>query len=252
MDDTYEHLIDNHFRGLLTAQEQEEWERLQSEPAFQKELQFRQQFHKAVNAIGRNELKKRLQVLESKQITAPMPTKIIKQWWVWSGVAALVLIGLWGVYLFTIQPNVNERIAAHYLEAYPNIVAPIQRGQPIDSPLYQAFQRYETEAYQEAIKPFKALPVSPERDFYLAQSYLLTHSPSEAMPLLHSLSRRSNRFQQPAQWYESLGYLALNNPQEAIAGLKKIGKIEGHPYQAKATELLVELRLNGLGERNTP
>jgi hypothetical protein len=34
--------------------------------------------------------------------------------------------------------------------------------------------------------------------------------------------------------------------------LKKIEKMKGHPYQAKATELLGELRLNGLGERNTP
>lgn len=241
MSDTYEHLIDNHFRGLLTAQEQEEWERLQSEPAFQKELLFRQQFHKAVNTVGRNELKKRLQALESNQTTAPMRPQIIRQWWFWSGVAALILVGWWGLRYLTTQPTFSEQLVAEVLEPYPNIVAPVHRGQPIDTSYTQAFQYYENGAYQEAIRLFKALPISPERDFYLAQSYLMRREIAEAMPLLKALRQQDSRFQQPTQWYESLSYLALNNTDEAIVALKKIEATNAHPYQTKASILLRKL-----------
>lgn len=216
----HEELIEKYIQGKNTATELEEIKRLLAEdPEFKRELSFQLELQRAMSREESRLLKQRLQKLDAKNQTKnifPMLWKI----------AAVLIIGV-GLFWF-FNPSVNyEKLYADHFEPYPNIAAPVVRGDenPQDR-IVKAFQYYDQQDFQKAIPAFEELYQKDKlayANFYYAMSLMADHQEEKAIAALKNPDWQvPEKYQIQTDWYLALAYIKTQKKKEAVSYLEKI------------------------------
>jgi len=95
--------------------------------------------------------------------------------------------------------------------------------------LQQFSKTHPTNTYQNKI------------ELYLGLSYLETNQVEKAIMQFQALSSKESANSVVAEWYLALAYLKTKKIKKAKISLSKLKKLEGNPYQKKATLLLEKL-----------
>ena len=243
LEERHHELIDKFLLQSLNDYEQKEFEQLIKDTDFQAEVLFREDLLVATQTEGRTQLKARLTALEQNAtMQNTKEAKRISMFRVSLAAAAILLIGIFMLRFLFIQNIDNETLVAQYFEPYPNVIAPLHRGEAAKDTLSLAMSFYENKDYSNGIALLKQLKQQDETDFYIAQMLLSSKQYAKANSYFEVLSSHDNRFKAAAEWYGTLCSLSLNKQSLAQQQLTKITQTEGHLFKAKAKELFDKLR----------
>ncbi len=149
--------------------------------------------------------------------------------------AAMLVIGTVIVYKFaTVTP------AGFYSGNYTSYELSTTRGSGETSAVEQA---YRNKNWNEVISAYNALPLKTNRDHFLAGVAALelkefTQAAEHFSAVLTSNSQTGdNYFQDEAEYYLAMSYLANDEKEKAISILKKIKADNGHLYHQKVNEM---------------
>lgn len=242
LEERHHELIDKFLLQSLNDYEQKEFEQLIKDTDFQAEVLFREDLLVATQTEGRTQLKARLTALEQNAtMQNTKEAKRISMFRVSLAAAAILLIGIFMLRFLFIQNIDKETIVAQYFEPYPNIIAPLHRGEAATDSLSLAMSFYENKDYNKAIVMLKQLKQQDETDFYIAQMLLFSKQYAEANNYFEILSRHDNRFKAAAEWYAALSNLALGKNDLVKQQLSTIAQNKNHLFYAKAKELMDKL-----------
>lgn len=242
-------LIDRHLRGQLSRDEAAEFDRRRADPAFASRLEETETALEAVRYDGDRQLKTMLRAEEERLRQQQRPQALLRSLPVrrgnkWMGIAATVLIllalGLWWTYT---GPTVGEPdYLAAYFEPFPNRAVNITKSATTASRRERAYAAYQIGDYETVIADLTLVlrdsTVAVDR-FYLANAYLASGQPEQALPLLEGLTTDTG-FPLSAQsrWYQALALLELGQMDEARELLRVIGADSRAFQREKAEELL--------------
>lgn len=265
LNETDLHLIDQFLTGRITEEEQRRLDERLQDADVQKELDWKKNTMPAIRQHGRETFKNHLKNLE-QQLGSTMPTTAkgaaailsssttgtpvkslskktaTRRFLPWVGVAASLVL-LIGFVIYQNTSSVNEAaLFAEYYQPYPNVVAPIVKGEADSLMLAgQGFQAYEKKAYDQAIHLLGNDDTEAAR-FYKALAHLGGGHTSQAIMLLEKITMdKDHRFQQPATWYLALAYLKDKQPEKAKILLEKIVGGNDHPFKRQAREIMRKL-----------
>lgn len=234
-----EHLITSYFENSQTEEERLLMEELlKSDAEFLEEFTFRKNLKLAFQRNQRIELKEKLRIHESqKQVK---PTIQLN----WKYVAAAILILGFGTYFMMNSLQNSEDLYSQYYETYPNLVAPVVRGDNQDANLEtKAFQAYENKEFKQAVALFSDLYKTNQKEyalFYQAMSYLeIEGQTQEAVSLLKNTDW-SKEFKEKSLWYLALAQLKIQNTEEAKKSLQSLQDL-GNYRQDQVKQLLDQL-----------
>jgi len=236
-----EYLIDKYFENTLSAAEKQLFDdELKNNKAFADEVALQHKIKSVIHISERNVLKKQLQLIEhssSKKIAKQVSIK----WWY---VAASVIIIAITTWLVVQKPSSNELFAAYY-QPYPNVVAPIVRGNNNhkNDGVYQAFSFYENKEYAKAALMFRSLYQQTNNDYFIVYEAicLLENSQfQQAKLLLENKSFLNADVRNIRNWYLALIYIQQNNFEKAKPLLFEVEKEQG-VLQESAKVLLSKL-----------
>lgn len=234
---TTEQLIEAYFLIELNAAEVEELKRrLLEDPSAKADFIFQLELSKVLQENEKKKIKQRLQLLDQKD--SPLKVK----WWAVAASIAVLFVLAW----FTINQQ-NDQLYSAYFQAYPNVIAPIERSSNgnISALQKEAFQLYENEKYDKATLAFEEL-YSQEHEEYARFYWLISTMGSEEYTKAIELYKQNEQweksdFEYPAKWYAALAYLKLANEKEAVHLLKEI-QVSNHALSKSAEKLLEELK----------
>jgi tetratricopeptide (TPR) repeat protein len=224
--------------------------RLKTEPHLLEEVDiYRSLFH-AVQHQSRKELKGCLMLLEEQLKSADDEsvnrrttgnTHLIS--WI-SSIAASVLL-VFVMYLWITQSSNHEALFKQYYEAYPNVIAAIERGHSAKDEKTTAFLFYEREEYQQALpllqKLIQANPEEKAYALYAGIACLETNRLEEAKNYFTQvLSKANNPFEEQGKWYLALTLIKTNEIKEAKVYLSELANQQS-AYREKAANLLSAL-----------
>lgn len=225
-------LIDKYLRSSLTTAERAEFDERMQDPGFAAHVDAMREIQTAVAAEGRDGLRQMLRMWDRTRAARRLPLMRI-------GVAAAaVIVLLLGVY-FLLPQDRPDSLASAYLEPYPNVVAPIEKGDQGLSEFEQAFQLYEAGRYTRAEKIFATLDQRNHSvQFYRAINHLMAGDDEAAMTALqHITADQGHAYFKPAMWYLALAQINLGRLDEARATLRYV-VLGGEPFSGKAEELM--------------
>lgn len=161
--------------------------------------------------------------------------------WQWASAAAVVL-GTLGVYLYMNQTTSAERLFTAYFEDYPNVIQPVQRDEPQESP---AFEAYQNQRYAEAYDAFEATaladPTAVYPGFYKGICALHLGHWSIAVEEFEKVRAKGDgRFAEASTWYAGLAYLRAGNMERATLIFETLAAESGN-FQPEAQALLDQL-----------
>ena len=261
MDNVNQILIEKYLEGNLTAKEKAEFElRLAKDTELAKQFAEMQDFMLSMQVFGRNELKNELKaVAEAEALPADLFAESTQKKTVKSegkvrpllsrkmvGIAAVVLALLVPtIILLNNQTVAPEKLYKEYFAVYPNMVAPIVRGNASQKPLEQAMEAYEGGDYNTAIQKLQNLKVPASKkegvQFYLAMAHLAKGEAKIAVEQFQKLQTQTlNNYQEQTQWYLAMAYLANKEVALCKQQLQKLAAKNGF-YQKKAQALLSKL-----------
>jgi tetratricopeptide (TPR) repeat protein len=242
---THDDLITKYFESALSDQEREEFDALlHANAEFQAEVEFQNLVKTAITLNERASLKTQLQALEYDE-TRKVPKRVLFDWKTWLVAASVVLV-MFSIYHFWPQKQSMQELFAAHFEVYPNLVAPIVRGEREDALKFRAFEAYDAADYDNAIKLFSELIALGETDyafFYRGQAALASRKTDLALADFHKhLESNPSAFVVEAHWFLALCYLNLNDKNMAIKHLAIVQQNLGNPFQNQAAQLLTELQ----------
>ncbi|OJJ14286.1 hypothetical protein BKI52_43155 [marine bacterium AO1-C] len=263
MDNVNQILIEKYVEGNLTAKEKAEFElRLTKDTELAKQYAEMQDFMIAMQVFGRDELKNELKAVaeadalpadlfaetETSQKKTPKPKAKVRSisYRKMAGIAAVILaILVPTVMLLNNQQTPPEELYKRYFAAYPNMVAPIVRGNATQKPLEQAMEAYERGDYNTTIQKLQNITVPNDKkegvQFYLAMAHLAKGEPNIAIAQFQKLQTQTlNSYQDQTGWYLALAYLANKDIDSCKKQLQKLVAGDGF-YKKKAKELLNKL-----------
>ncbi|WP_339840616.1 hypothetical protein [uncultured Maribacter sp.] len=241
-----EKLVLKYFDGTLTKDEQIVFNQfLESDANFKAQFELEKDVQAVIRENERVELKRKLQGFESELGTKVTLAK--RTFWKPFQIAASIILLLgasWFVFNSDIFNGPEELYATSY-EKYPNTVYTITRGDTADTSLERlAFEAYETNDYEAAIKYLKELKDKTGLDyvdFYLGQSYLGNGETLKAINEFEKTISINGEYKQEAFWYAALAHLKLDHKNKAKDLLIEL--IENETYKLdEATELLEKLK----------
>jgi predicted Zn-dependent protease len=232
-------LIEKYFEGTLTQDEQTAFnELLKTNKAFANEVTLQQQLKTAITIQERAKTKNFLKNIDTSQ-----SQKVSSFKWLYAA-AAILLIVLSGIWVFTQKPDGKELFAAYY-QPYPNTIAPIVRGEnnTIKDSVYIAFAAYENKEYTVASAQFNALYNSTGKSYfkiYEAVCLLALDKSQEAIQILTKNIYEEEDTQIIKNWYLALAYIKQNNFANAKPLLQQVVATE-NIVQQPAQKLLEKL-----------
>ncbi len=245
-------LIERYFRDLLSEEERLAFEkRIESDEELKAEVDFHQDMLVAAQHEGDTALKKMFQQQETKstnvanetvKIERPPTAKIFSLKKVMA-LAASVLFMVLSYWFYQQSLLGSPDLFANNFEQYPNVIAPIERGETATTTLEKAFAAYENKRYEEAISSFDQLENSTinfDVLFYKANALLALGKNNTAMQAFEQVVNSKTKFSAQAKWYLALTYLKQNNNVQAKTILEEIIKDKSFNYQ-KAEELITQL-----------
>jgi hypothetical protein len=234
-------LLEKYFEGQLSTDEKQLFdEALKNDEDFKTAFEFEKDVKDGIHLLERDSLKKMLKGFEEK----PQKKVIHLRNWLWLGAAAMLTIGISLWLSFDNQANSDELYLSYY-QTYPNVVAPIVRGENIQDEKHKAFEAYEQEKYQLASTLFHQIFEKAKEEyavFYEAQSYFGLGKTQKGIQLLENFNFSDGRypFKTQQQWYLALGYLKLKNLEKAKQYLQAL-TVYDNPQKENAIALLESL-----------
>jgi hypothetical protein len=227
-----EEFIFKYFNHELESDEQKLFDQLLKEDEeFGNQVKFEKSVQEALKRNERAELKSFLNGIEM-----PKETKIYRWFAIAASFVGIVLISTFSIYYFPEKSSSN--LYATYFQPYPNEVAPVVRGQNLNTPITDAFQAYENENYKLSSKLFEDIP----EDYALLYggiSNLEIDQNQKAINQFKKLSLQKDKYQEISEWYLALAYLKNNETKNAKEVLNSIG--QNQQFYEQATELLRNL-----------
>ena len=237
MTDRDNYLIEQFLSRELTPGEEKELESRLSDPEFMAQYELSQKTVDAIRLEGREELRTQLRQWDRIR-------QINKRRQLYSYIGAAASIALLVLFYFVLsKPPAPEALVAEYLEPYPNVIAPLQKGNSDGSSTYEeAFRFYEMGYYGKAESGFLGEDHSDEAvQFYRGLTALLDGRNEVARALLSEVAEDSeHRFHIPGMWYYSLSLIEVNKVQEAKKYLGQVA-VSDHPLASDAKKLLGEI-----------
>ena len=148
-------------------------------------------------------------------------------------VGILILI-VGGLTIFNPFQSDTSELFETYFKPYPNVVAPISKGET-DILFYEkAFQLYEVGDYEKANIAFDSLYQNETVLFYKSLTLLQLEKPKKAQILLEKIVADKGEFGIPTKWFLALTYLKRNQRKKAKKVLEQITE---PPYHQEAKAL---------------
>ncbi len=219
-------LLEAYQKGLLSEQEKVQVEaRLVEDQEFKSLWEELQKYQAGLRHAGRKALKAELQALEQSlpEIETGKSVSFFRpNLWLRAAAGITIIFGLGILFFFLNDQPVD---IDGYLEPYPNIVYPVERGASEDSPDARqlAYQAYDRAQYETAVERFTALPgLAAEDHFYLGLAYMLQGEYAAAATSFESMVDAGTDLALPGRWYLGLCYLKLDNREAAKKALQPL------------------------------
>lgn len=238
---TKEDLLEKYFNQTLSLEEEEllkQW--LAEDGDFAENFAFEKQLQAAIHASERITLKNKLAMLEQRPKVVPMRQK---KWWY---IAAACLFAIIVSAIFLLQKPDLETLYAEYYTAYPNVVAPIVRGNNfnVDSAILDAFVMYEKNEFSKAEIKFEQIyktSNAPFAAFYQGICLQEMQKINESIIALQKITSTDREFYLPSKWYLALAYVKNKQPLKALPLLRTVAQSE-HPLHTSALQLLEKIK----------
>ena len=187
------------------------------------------------------ELEKELSGSQSRKKTTNVIS--LRRWMGWTA-AAVVLIALGWWVLFDKDQVTHEDLYAAYFEPEPNLFHPEQRGGEELALIDRAFQAYDYENHEQAIRLFEDLlkeRYDASVQFYLGVSYLADENPDKALKALNDFLKNSQDMQNEAKWFMALAHLKSGEIDKTREQLEVITKTK-NSKTSQAVALMKQLK----------
>lgn len=230
-------LLEKYLMNELTDEELLQLQKLvDNDEEFKEELEIRSVLFADYKTDVKQELIKNIP--SAKKQTVTLSTKIYKLVRPALSIAAILVLGLLGLWFFqkNNQPNYQQVAMQSLNEAPPGIIVLMDENTNTDTNWNEAVEAYQKKEYKIAAPLFeKSTSKTDERNFYLSLSYLHQNTPiaEKAIPLLTNIIETNSKFAEEANWYLGLAYLLENNPAQSQLFLKKIPRQSGYYKDAK-------------------
>jgi len=253
-------LLDRYYAGdLETAERWDVEARRPGDPVFRRAMELREDWSDVITVAGRLDLMETLQREEAKYAkkrsiapaSAPKKVKLSPRRKPTLGnltlpslqsVVAFSLFCAFAWLVFTtFRAAAPERKAVAHFEPFANIFDRMAPRNEEERDLKRILYYYDrgdyATAYDELLPVAPAYPAAP---LYLGVSALALEQPTRALQWFDQVEPGS--YYHPfAEWYSALAYLAEGRKPAASIALQDIAETRGHPYQARAAQLLAEL-----------
>lgn len=245
--------IDDYLLGRISPANRKDLERtLADNPEWQAQLDETRLAMQALEQEEDRALKARLQALEADlrqnpagaantpSAETPVVALPARRWWL--GIAAAVLLLLaagWFVWQPSTPDYATPRLLAEAtFEPYENLAGTL-RGDAADA---AAFAAYDAGQYAAAATAFAALPPTPVRRFYQAQSLLAEQQYAAAASLLQELTSADFGLQAESTYFLALAHLGVGDVRAARRLLEQLLLPDAaHPDRQAVEELLAAI-----------
>ncbi|WP_452598589.1 hypothetical protein, partial [Pontimicrobium sp. MEBiC01747] len=151
-------LIQKYNRGKLTPLEEAEFKRLlKTDTEFKALFKEFTDVNKVIESLEKDELKAQLKKLENKT-----KQNNLKKWLVAASV--IIFLGLGSSYYFIEKQDTSATLYATYFDVYPNVLAPVVRGEEELQPLSKAMLAYENGQYDKALELLETILVTNKNE----------------------------------------------------------------------------------------
>lgn len=235
-------VLDRFLRNEMTVADETMWESMMRDPKVQDEVRNMTHLQQMIQHEGRDRLRAELKTWDEALSQDNIFAKRRFIDWRWVSAAAVALIFV-SIFIIRGFQNESKDLFASYFEPYPNIVAPIQKGDDQVNAYDRAFQLYESGTYKEAIDAFKSLSQNDASVlFYSALSFMEEGDLERAHAKLDELDKIvQHKYQDASTWYRALLELKSGNEQHAIPLIENIVQNTRNPFHQKAIKLIKEL-----------
>ncbi|SOD78001.1 tol-pal system YbgF family protein [Spirosoma fluviale] len=253
--------IERYLANSLSTDEQQAFERtLQQDPVMAHEVLIHRHLYEAIrNEVPDNLMARALQKAandyfadESQpevvvpQATASKKSRHVPSWyWMAASVGLALVMGAGLFYVNNTTTVSNQELVAGNFTVY-EAPAVFRSGGKDEAPILKtAFVAYNQKEYRKAIDFFqKSLLENPRQvvpNFYIGQCKLALHDAKGAIPAFQKVvDHGDNAYVVQAKWYLALGYIDLNQKEQASSLLRELSQ-QGGPYGERATRMLNEL-----------
>jgi tetratricopeptide (TPR) repeat protein len=250
-DSTYTDLLIQYLDGELSGEELESFEKkLAESEVLRGELENLALAKQAVRRYGlKNEISlihgEMIEDMKTKTLPRSPVRKMIFQYAFRVAAILIVLIGLSAVYQYlTVTPDKLFTENFHVFDLHETRGA---TGTNIEN----AYKKDDMEA---VLLEFRQLKNPQAGDFFLAgNAFLTTHQPAKAVEAFDSVrqinqSHKTHIFEEDAEYYLALSYLANKEPARAYPIFEKIHADAAHPYNKEVSAWFLR-KVNRLQER---
>lgn len=241
-----ENQIDRYLLDLLSPDEREDFEtRLKNDDALKNEVNQQRDLIQDVEAIGRLELKSKLQELhkELDLDNAKPKTKFRKIFYRVAVAAVTIGILTFGWFFLENAPTHSELYAQNF-EPYELSLTERSGGEDV---LRDIEQLYIDGKYSQAIPLLQnhlqeSTVKSSQIQLALGIAYLETNQPKEAITQFNSiLTKKDFNFEDEAQWYLGLTYLKMDEIENAQLHLNQLAADSSRDHHDEAKKLLLQV-----------
>ena len=237
-------LIEAYLRGTLDDQALAAFQRRRhDDPEFDREVIDYSQIINQIRTTHEKDFINKLKHWDS-EIENRQEAKVIPLRTIFSIAASVLLLAVFGVYLFRNSQRDHEQLFQEYFQPYENVVS--ERSGKNDSQ-QKGMELYDQKKYDDAIVHLKLAaiedPDNPSLKCYLGISYLAGGHLQEARTTLEAMVHDDDQslFKEVAEWNLAMTYLKLDNNSSLKKALEAIIQQKDHLYREQAEELLREM-----------
>ena len=233
-------LIEAYLRGTLDDQALAAFlRRRHDDPEFDREVIDYSQIISQIRTTHEKNFMNKLRHWDS-EIENRQEAKVIPLRTIFSIAASVLLLTLFGVYLFRNSQRGHEQLFQEYFQPYENVIS--ERSGKNDSQ-QKGMELYDAKKYDEAIVQLKLAaaedPDNPSLKCYLGIAYLAGGHVQEAKTIFEAMVYDDHSlFKEVAQWNLAMIYLKLDNDTSLKKTLEDIIQQKDHLYREQAEELL--------------
>jgi tetratricopeptide (TPR) repeat protein len=237
-DSTYTELLIQYLDGELSGEDLESLEKkLAESEVLRDELENLALAKQAVTRYGlKNEIglihSEMIQEMKSKTLPKSPVRKMIFQYAFRVAAILIVLMGLSAVYQYlTVTPDKLFTENFHVFDLHETRGA---AGTNIEN-------AYKKDNMEAVLREFSQLNSPQAGDYFLAgNAFLATHQPAKAIEAFDSVqlinqSHKTHIFEEDAEYYLALSYLANQEPARAYPIFEKIHADTAHPYNKEVS-----------------
>jgi len=221
-------LIALYFDGKLNANQKTLFDDLMlTDAEFKAQVEFEEHTKKAIISIKKDNLKRKLEQIES-------PKKRFNYYTIAIAASLIVALGIFSL----LQPTEtvsNEQLFAEYFQPYANVIAPASRGDEHTNTKTEAFAYYDARNYKVASEKFHTLFNTTNTSYYLfyeAICELQLGNTQMAINLFEQHKGFEDKLVTHRNWYLALAYLKIDNVKDAKVLLQTITAKKSYKHKA--------------------